>query len=682
MKKIFSIILSLCLFGTAYGTAFTTDCGNTVSITATPATGYHFTQWQDGNTDNPRQVEVKASASYTASFAPNEYTIIFVNEDGTELQKSLFTYGTTPVYDKETPTKPASAQYTYTFAGWSPAITTVTGDATYTATYTSTINNYTLTLSGENGIVTGAGSYEYGSVVTISATPLECYQFKQWSDGDTNATREITITDDIELEAIFEVITYTIIIESANQDYGTVTIEVVDSPNESPEYVDLGLSVKWATCNIGATKPEEYGDYFAWGEVSPKDSFSEENHKWIRTWWHETEDGSCPIPGYHSHTEFTKYHSHVDGKTILDKEDDAAVVNWGENWRMPTWDETKELLDKCIWEMTSQNGVSGFKVTGTNGNSIFLPADFSFGSHSGYSYWTSTVHYKYNEYQQAIMLYLDDDGDAYWEIGARYNGKMVRPVKSSNNTSSTPTEPSNPSASIGAFSVSDDTQVTFSSGNLQYHPANDEWRFAENQADYIGDANSNISDTYNGWLDLFGWSTTSTYFGVSTSENNDDYYGSFVDWGTNQIGTEAPNTWRTLTKGEWYYLFNVRTNASSLCGVAHVCGIGGMVVLPDNWITPTDISFKSGLSESSYMNHQTFTYEQWLQMEKAGAVFLPANGYREGTSVDDFRIDGYYWSSTGVNNGAAYDVYFSNRNVMESIDLCNRGQSVRLVKDL
>lgn len=233
------------------------------------------------------------------------------------------------------------------------------------------------------------------------------------------------------------------------------SISIVD-PNTSStgsengyDYVDLGLSVKWATCNVGATKPEEYGDYFAWGEVSPKDSFSEENYKWIRTWWHETEDGSCPIFGYHSHTEFTKYHSNVDGKTILDKEDDAAVVNWGENWRMPTWDETKELLDKCIWEMTSQNGVSGFKVTGTNGNSIFLPADFSFGSHSGYSYWTSTVDYKYNEYQHAIMLYLDDDGDAYWEIGARYNGKMVRPVKGSNNTSSTPTEPSNPSAGIG-----------------------------------------------------------------------------------------------------------------------------------------------------------------------------------------------------------------------------------------
>lgn len=371
MKKIFSIILSLCLFGTAYGTAFTTDCGNTVSITATPATGYHFTQWQDGNTDNPRQIEVKASANYTASFAPNEYTIIFVNEDGTELQNSLVAYGTIPSYEGATPTKPATAQYTYTFAGWSPAITTVTGDATYTATYTSSVNSYMLTLSGENGIVTGAGSYEYGSVVTISATPLECYQFKQWSDGDTNATREITITDDIELEAIFEVITYTITIESANQDYGTVTIEVVgtqddtsspDVSTDEHEYVDLGLSVKWATCNVGANTPEECGNYFAWGEVEPKEEYNWSTYKLC-------EESSTTLTKYNN--DSTK--GVVDSITVLEAADDAATVNWGGNWRMPTDAEWTELREQCTWEGTTQNGVQGMLVTAENGNSIFLP---------------------------------------------------------------------------------------------------------------------------------------------------------------------------------------------------------------------------------------------------------------------------------------------------------------------
>ena len=194
------------------------------------------------------------------------------------------------------------------------------------------------------------------------------------------------------------------------------------------EPVDLGLSVKWATCNVGASKPEELSDKFAWGEVSPKDSYTEENYKWIHIWWDENEDGSCPIPGSHSHRDFTKYYGNVDNKTILEKEDDAASVNWGGEWRMPTWEETKELLNNCVWKMTTQNGVSGFKVTGTNGNSIFLPADFLSGQ-DGYSYWTNTVDYKYNNFKYAIMLFLDDEnGIAYWEIGGREVGKMVRAV--------------------------------------------------------------------------------------------------------------------------------------------------------------------------------------------------------------------------------------------------------------
>ena len=106
------------------------------------------------------------------------------------------------------------------------------------------------------------------------------------------------------------------------------------------------------------------------------------------------------------------------------------------------------------------------------------------------------------------------------------------------------------SAGIGVFSVSADKQVTFSQGNLQYHPANNKWRFAENQTDYIGDANQHCSSTYNGWLDLFGWSTSSNNFGVSTSEDDNDYSGSFVDWGTNQIGNDAPSAWRTLSYDE------------------------------------------------------------------------------------------------------------------------------------
>ena len=251
-----------------------------------------------------------------------------------------------------------------------------------------------------------------------------------------------------------------------------------------------------------------------------------------------------------------------------------------------------------------------------------------------------------------------------------------------------PDEPATPSAGIGTFSVSADKQVTFSPGNLQYHPANDEWRFAPSQLDYIGDANSNCSPTYNGWLDLFGWSTGATNFGVSTSADNADYSGSFVDWGANQIGSDAPNTWRTLTYDEWKYLLNTRANASSLNGVAQVNGVNGLILLPDNWTCPAGVTFKSGFHSSDgvdyYAAYQTFTASEWSKLESAGAVFLPAAGRRRGTDVDFVQYNGFYWSTIESSSSYAWYFYFFSyeANKYNYDGSRFRGLSVRLVKDL
>ena len=244
-----------------------------------------------------------------------------------------------------------------------------------------------------------------------------------------------------------------------------------------------------------------------------------------------------------------------------------------------------------------------------------------------------------------------------------------------------------PSAGIGTFSVSADKQVTFSKGNLQYHPANDEWRFAESQLDYIGAANSNCSSTYNGWLDLFGWSTSATNFGVNTSTDYNDYSGSFVDWGMNTIGEDAPNTWRTMTKDEWNYLLNTRTNASDLRGIAQVNGVNGLILLPDNWSCPVGVAFKSGFHGSSgvdyYAAYQTFTADQWSKLEAAGAVFLPAAGNRNGSSVGAVQDGGnYYWAATEGFSLYAYDLYFAPFDASMHYDYRYVGLSVRLVKDL
>ena len=250
------------------------------------------------------------------------------------------------------------------------------------------------------------------------------------------------------------------------------------------------------------------------------------------------------------------------------------------------------------------------------------------------------------------------------------------------------------------FSVSETQKVTFSPGNLQYTQSTNTWSFAENQWDMIGTDNvtggsvssaptygdSKYGTALADKIDLFGWSTSATNFGVSASQSINDYSGSFVDWGTNTIGNDAPNTWRTLSREEWEYLLNTRTNANSLHGVAQVNGVNGLIFLPDNWVCPAGVTFKSGFHSSNgvdyYAAYQTFTADQWSKLEAAGAVFLPAAAWRCGSNVR-FENEGNYWSATEYNSYSAYDFGFRS-HVAEDMDCNSRfcGQSVRLVKDL
>ena len=246
-----------------------------------------------------------------------------------------------------------------------------------------------------------------------------------------------------------------------------------------------------------------------------------------------------------------------------------------------------------------------------------------------------------------------------------------------------PEDPGSGSFVAKPFSVSATKTVTFSPGNMQYHPANDEWRFAPSQLDYIGNDNANISDTYNGWIDLFGWGTGDNPTNVSTDYND---YQIFVDWGSNQIGSYAPNTWRTLTYDEWYYLRYERPNYDELIGVAQVNGINGLILLPDGWTCPSGVTFKSGFHEDYgieyYADYQTFSALEWAKLEASGAVFFPAAGFRYcGGDVDYLGSDGYYWSSTPIGSVNAYFLYFYSSSVdMYNLSRCF-GQSVRLVKD-
>lgn len=244
---------------------------------------------------------------------------------------------------------------------------------------------------------------------------------------------------------------------------------------------------------------------------------------------------------------------------------------------------------------------------------------------------------------------------------------------------------SNESNELSVFSVSANKKVTFSPGNLQYHPKNDKWRFAPNQYDCIGWDNKNISSNYDGWIDLFGWGTGNNPTNSSTFESK---YQKFTDWGINKIDGESPNAWRTLTYDEWYYLIFERPNSSMLWGIAQVVGVNGLILLPDNWVCPKRISFKSGshekIGEEYYAEYQNFNRIDWKKMEDAGAIFLPAADARMGNFISFEQYRGFYWSSTCLGAEYAWSLCIMPFNVSfpEFNTNVASGLSVRLVQDV
>lgn len=175
--------------------------------------------------------------------------------------------------------------------------------------------------------------------------------------------------------------------------------------------IDLGLSVMWASCNVGANSPEEYGSYYAWGETEEKNDYSIETYKYYNT--EDYED---------------------IGSNISETSYDVAHVKLGSGWRMPTKDEINELCNKCSWEWTEVNGVCGQKVTGPNGNSIFLPAaGFRYGTEVGnrgsrgyYYYWSGTLREGHSG--DAYALYFHSSRHDWRSYRSRYYGLTVRPV--------------------------------------------------------------------------------------------------------------------------------------------------------------------------------------------------------------------------------------------------------------
>ena len=265
-------------------------------------------------------------------------------------------------------------------------------------------------ISGEGGTATASEKEVVsGWKVTLTATPNNDYHFVNWTVNGVEVSKENPFTTTITQNTQF--------IANFREIYKPTGSE------NGHEYVDLGLSVKWATCNVGATTPEGYGDCFAWGETEPKYYYDWSTYKYCNG----------------SHNTMTKYcvdsyYGTVDNKTTLELTDDAARVNWGGNWRMPTIAEYDELksTSNCTWIWTTQKGVEGYKVTSKkNGNSIFLPAAGYLNSDNLYDagsfgyYWSSSLSTSYSYCAYCVGFYYSF---VDWNDGFRCNGFTVRAV--------------------------------------------------------------------------------------------------------------------------------------------------------------------------------------------------------------------------------------------------------------
>ena len=271
----------------------------------------------------------------------------------------------------------------------------------------------------------------------------------------------------------------------------------------------------------------------------------------------------------------------------------------------------------------------------------------------------------------------------------------------------------------GLFSVSDTSKVIFSQGNLQYKASTNVWRFADAQGDYIGGRNANISETYDGWIDLFGWATSgyhdesdeynlnyqpwSNSFTIVDSLNQYGYGPSLdrtdlslvgtsknYDWGVyNPIinGGNKPGLWRTLTRTESSYLFLRRPDADQKYGLATIEGYcKGLIILPDVWVLPEGCTFFPGMPGGFSTN--VYTIIEWKKMEAAGAVLLPAAGYRSSTGVIWTEERGRYWlsshnSSTNSIYAEMMSYHAETENGIKPVNGLIRagGISVRLVQD-
>ena len=409
---------------------------------------------------------------------------------------------------------------------------------------------------------------------------------------------------------------------SAEMDF-TVTEE----PHyTAPEAIDLGLpsGIKWASFNLGATRPEEYGDYFAWGETEPnKNSYNWSNYKWC--------DGT--------ESTLTKYNTDsaygiVDNKTVLDSEDDVTIVRLGDKWRMPHEAEWTELLDECTWTWTNRSNVEGILVTGKNGNSIFIPGaggwDRTYYSNDSRGiYWSSSID-MLDPYQAWVISfdpdYVFDSDYLYMGTADRSHGLPVRPVYDDHEPiHMEKPEPVDLGLSSGI------KWASFNLGASRPEEYGDYYAWGETEPYYeLGYAQSDIPIWKEGKSAGYDWQSYKWCMG---SEQSLTKYCAYSAYGFNGF-----------SDGKEF--LDLEDDA------AHV-------TLGDKWRIPRWEDMEELCSECTIKWTALYgVYGIKAIGPNGNSIFIPAAGSRHGTSLDGVASECYYWTATHYVTYSPHQAYY------------------------
>ena len=486
---------------------------------------------------------------------------------------------------------------------------------------------------------------------------------------------------------------------------------IITTSTPTYEYVDLGLSVNWATCNVGALTPGEYGDFYAWGETATKTNYALSSYKFAN--------------GTGSYARFTKYNTDkakgtVDDMTTLDPEDDVAHVEWGGEWRMPTQKEWNELKDNCTWEWVTINGINGFRVTsnisGYTGKSIFLQAGGYYSNKSHFDvgsfgyYWSSTLNTDNTSY--AYYLIFDDSGNYNIGANSRGYGRSVRPVCPSKQwlkdvkvifEISSQTIPLGGTYTIKTTLKHGDDVIE---GKVDWSSVDPSIATVDETGmvtgisigstkiivscydkNYVFDINVREPD-YNGheYVDLglsVKWGTCNV--GASKPEE----YGNHYAWGETE--TKSDYSWDTYKWSKNHYLTKYckwsesgyegfTDNRSTLepeDDAAHVVWGG-------DWRMPTSEEIEELITECTWTWTKIDDIKGYrITSNKPGytdrSIFLPAAGYYEDTELKNQNENGHYLSSSMTNLTDSRIISFWSTNFGSAFGNRLSGQSVRPV---